>query len=560
MNLLSRARAAIARVWASVFGRKEPPLRLPAKRGDAYVPQPSITDLEGMPEGFLNAGLAPHLVTASSKQALQGAAPWPVVDKYPIVQGQALSLQTLASAYRVALTGYRLNYVDILDELLERDPHAFAVLSQRILVVAGGRLEFKPAVGKDDPRFERAEEITKLVDDQVKAIPSLRQHFATLLWSLFYGIVGAEIHWDRVGNAWTIKKLSFVHSRRFSFPDPNSWDLYIVDQGGPFFPAAYAGPNATYGLRIDDYPNKFITHAPQVRGDYPTRDGLGRELGDWLCLKRLGARGAAQYLERFAKPWALGSYKTGYVDETGSAVEVRSATKEDIQSLEAAMNALGVGSLSSYTHPDSVDVDMKTPDGVGGSKIGYLEFLGYCDDQITKAVRGNTFTTSAGKFGAKGTAETGRDGELDLARYDAACFADTLKRDLVTAIVRLNAPGDLDLVPHVCIHVEDDPEPKAIMDLALTAVKIGMPLDADALAARVDLKLIPQDDEDDGDNLTADGEKKSRRCALVLPVAISSVDTTIEPPPMPAPLGAIKNPPDAEEGDEAEQVEPPAAH
>src|SRR5690348_3277670 len=60
-------------------------------------------------------------------------APYPLIDRYPVVLGSNLSLASISQAFRSAQTGWRQPYVDLLDELLEREPHGFAVLSQRIL-------------------------------------------------------------------------------------------------------------------------------------------------------------------------------------------------------------------------------------------------------------------------------------------------------------------------------------------------------------------------------------------------------------------------------------------
>ena len=47
-----------------------------------------------------------------------------------------------------------------------------------------------------------------------------------------------------------------------------------------------------------DHPGKFIVHAPQIRGDYPTREGLGRQLAYWFALKLIATRGAPQRANR----------------------------------------------------------------------------------------------------------------------------------------------------------------------------------------------------------------------------------------------------------------------
>src|SRR5437016_3905133 len=81
-----------------------------------------------------------------------------------------------------------------------------------------------------------------------------------------------------------------------SFPVPGSWDLYIWDQGAVAPDFSYSPTNRMYGLRVDDIPGKFVIHAPQIRGGYPTRNGLGRQLAYWITLKLVATRGAPKYL------------------------------------------------------------------------------------------------------------------------------------------------------------------------------------------------------------------------------------------------------------------------
>lgn len=71
------------------------------------------------------------------------------------------------------------------------------------------------------------------------------------------------------------------------------------------------------------------------------------------------------------------------------------------------------------------------------------------------------------------------------------------------------------------------------MSLATAAVAMGMPLDADDLASRVDLKLVAQDEDDAA--ATSDEKPKARRLALVKPVELSAIDEEIEPPAPPTP-------------------------
>lgn len=451
-------------------------------------------------------------------------APPPVIDRYPILIGQNLSMQYAASCARLCITGYRREWVDLLDELIQREPHGFAVVSQRILSVAGGRLEVSAAECEaGTPDAALAAEAAVLVERQIKALPDLQASLAHLLWSLYYGVAASEILWERDGSEWRAARLSPIHSRRLAYPDPGTWDLHVWDQGAVRLDVFNAPTNAPiFGLAIKDYPGKFIAHVARLRGDYPTRDGLGFELADWFLLKRMAARGAGTYLERFGRPWATAAFATG---ADGSK---RPATAEDIATAQAAMAGLGAGSLSSYVHPDNIAPTLLNPDSGGGkSKLTYGEFIGLVNSEISKAVLGQTLTTEAGTSGSRALGDVHERSKLELARFDAANLADSLRRDLVAWIVKLNIPAASHVLPRVSIHVDEEPDPAAVVEVAAKAAAIGMPLDADDLARRLGLKLIDREN----------GDTSPRRLAPVSPVALAALDGS-EPEPVPAPQEA----------------------
>ncbi len=459
-------------------------------------------------------------------------APWPQIDRFPVILGSNISFSYIAAVCRIALNGYRQPFVDVLAELLEAEAHGFSVLAKRILGVAGGRLEFAPADVPDGTAEEkRARDICTFVERQFNAIPRRTQTFASLLWGLYYGISAAENIWERTAGEWRVSALRFIHSRRLSFPNYATWDLYVWDQGAVtgLDPAPTQG---TVGLRIADYPGKFTVHAPQVRADYPTREGLGRSLVYYFAIKLLFLRVSAQDFERFVKPWAVAYFAT--TDEkTGKP---RSANDDDIAAADRAVRALGVGSLSAVVLPDSVRIEILN----AASKLSQDQFLAYLDAAISKAVVGQTFTTEAGNYGSRSTAEVGKGDALELGRYDAVCFSDTLREHLVLPLVRLNFPGQESLCPRLRLHVEERPNPEAVMNVAAKAASVGMPVDADELARQVGLPLVDPTNE------------KARRLLPLKPSDPSVLDPGLLPSTQPE-----ESPPADEEDVEMDPTELP---
>lgn len=433
----------------------------------------------------------------AEEQSPKALSPWPSVEKYPYIAGQSLSLAVISNIFRLSLSGHRAQYVDLLDEMLEKDPHAYAVLSKRILAVATSKIVVTPskkAKGKREER--RAQEIATAFEAAFEAIPNLRQHLASLLWSVYYGPTGAEIHWCREGALWVPERLSFIHSRRLAYPVPRSWDLYLYDHAGNDVQQKGAG---TWGLRIADFPGKFIIHSPQVRGDYPTREGLGRQLAYWMALKLIAARNAPMYLERFTKPWPHAAYNT---KESGQT-EPRPATTEDIEQAQAALDAMGGGNLKSWVHADSIVPEFLNPDGSGGKpKVTYTQWADFVNAEVSKAVSGGTLGTEVTEGGgSRAVADTQRKDGLALPQYDGSVLCETLRRDLATTFVRLNFKDALHLIPDISCRLEEDPDPMVYLERGAKAASFGMPVDADELAKQAGIPLIDESKKKPGRRL-----------------------------------------------------------
>lgn len=447
----------------------------------------------------------PHVVDLGNgikvgKELREGApiAPWPLIDRYPTIIGSGLSLAYLSTCYRLALTGHRREYVDALTELLERDPHLYAVLMQRVMTACGARIVLLPRDQKSPRCIKIAAEVQKIVD----GIYGLRQALATICFSgIYYGLGACEIDWEptttplRRGQTvgWIPKKLRFIHSRRLNYPDPGSWDLRIWDMGQVGALDKAYKTIQTYGLKVEDYPGKFVVFAPQLHADYPTREGVGRIVGFWSALKVMGARGAAQYVERYAKPWAIATYST---TNTGipRAAEA-SAQNNDVGAATAALAALGTGSLAGAAVPDSVKLTLQQIVG-SRSAIGHKDWIDICNREMSKGVLGQTDTTDGGSSGSRARASVMKQGSNQIARLDVMLLADCMQIGLIDTIVRLNySKADYEKRPILSLAVDPEPDPFGVVKLASEFAASGAPVDADEIARTIGIRLVDKKDK-----------------------------------------------------------------
>lgn len=450
-------------------------------------------------------------------------APPPLVDRYPLVVGQSLTVSYLSSVFRLATTGYRQQIVDVLRELIENDPHLQSVVTKRITAVATGRFEINPfELDEQHEDFAVAQEVCDLVKREIERIPNLVQTLQTLLWAIFYGVSCAEIIWSRDSDGWHVERLEFVHTRRIAWPDTQSWSAYIWDQGQVYGWKSPWGTSATnsgvFGLRLEDYPGKFVLFTPQLSADYPTREGLGRHTAVWAIFKRIGTRGAVSYLERFAKGFMDIAYATS---DDGNPREAQPEDKDLASQIGAA---LGPGSGSYAVHPDSIQIAPKSFDGGTGVKLAWDHWIGLCDAQMSKVVLGGTLGTEVGHGGGnRALGEVQERSETDLEQYDAAALCECLRQQLFTWIVRLNKPEALHLVPKASILISTEPDPKSLVELAEKMTNLGAPVDLDSLSKQT-LPLVPNT------NVDKDGKPIPRRSFKSDVVNPMAVDPSLESP------------------------------
>lgn len=457
-------------------------------------------------------------VNSSLNPAEAQIAPYPHIDKYPTVVGSSLTLTYLSAVYRIAQTGYRREYVDCLDELLERDAHAYSCFATRIMAIAAARIEIEPASCEESEKALAKQYADEFRSD-FERIENLRQSIASLMWAVYYGVAASEIGWVFEGRV-KPRILYWIHSRRIAYPDPNSWNPKIWDMGAvrnwDFLSQTAVG----WGVDMYEQPGKFIVHAPQLRGDYPTRDGVGRETAYWSAIKLMAARGAGQFIERFAKPWVVSTYNTKGADAKNPRIATSEPSGGDIGAAQAAGKALGSGASSCVTLPDSVSLDLKGPgaNSTGQGKLVHSELIDLCNKEISKAALGSSDTIEAGANGSRSSTSERRKNQIDLNRYDAACLGDTLTRDMSSPWQLYNHPENPHLRPVVHIYVEDRLTPAEQMDLAKEGAQVGLPVDADKLGDAIGIDLVAAD------------AKTGRRLYPVKPIENLKLLNVAEPP------------------------------
>lgn len=121
----------------------------------------------------------------------------------------------------------------------------------------------------------------------------------------------------------------------------------------------------------------------------------------WVILKRNNVADWAELGEIFGRPIREGTYDAW--DDAARAKLV-----EDI----ASMGGAGV-----IIHPDGTKINLIQPANISSSGDLYEGFSTFCNNEISKAVNGNTLTTEAGDKGTQALGTVQQEGEVDIAFF-----------------------------------------------------------------------------------------------------------------------------------------------
>lgn len=404
-------------------------------------------------------------------------------DRMPLHYGAATTVAAVTSVLRLQEQGYRLHFVDMLSELLEGDPHAQNCVLTRTNAVAGRPWEIAPAETQNEAEAKNAQVIADFVCAAIKAIPHWRQHMGGLLHAFVVGTTAREIMWKRGPRGeYLIDSLEFVHSRRLAY----DWDWNLVWTN-------YGQSNE--GHPLADYPHKFIVFEWKGPEEYPTRQGLGRTLLYWLAFARFGVRELLTFVERFGKP---------YVDVEWAKGENEPADEDDIANAKDLAKRFGAGSMAGCAHPSTVKASLmgngssNAGSGGSGESTPHKALKSLADEQVSKLVLGQAYTTNAGqKTGLGNSGDPFADASQVIYRSDAGQLECVIDEYVIKPLVLLNFGPEAvaKYLPHYRIEIEDPEDEKSVMDRIDMAVRVGYPMPTAFVSDRFGWPLPQEGDE-----------------------------------------------------------------
>lgn len=372
---------------------------------------------------------------------------------------QGLTPARLASLLREAEEGDPTRYLELAEEMEEKDLHYLSVVGTRKRAVAQLDITVEPA--SDAAEHQRHAELIQAFLDREE----LEDELIDILDAVGKGYSATEIIWDTSASQWMPRRLEWRFPQWFLFDRADGRTLHLRTEGG-------TEPLA---------PFKFITHFHKAKSGVPIRGGLARAAAWGYLFKNYGVKDWVVFAEVYGQPLRIGKYHAG-------------ASPEDKETLLRAV--ANIGSDAAAIVPSSMLIEFVETASKPGSIDLYERLADWLDRQVSKAVLGQTLTTEVGGTGSFAAAKVHDDVREDIERSDCKQLAATLNRDLARPMIDLNF-GPQDLYPRIRI---GRPETTNVPELSEALAKL-VPLGLRVRQSEVRAKLGIEDPEGDDELL-----------------------------------------------------------
>ncbi len=357
-----------------------------------------------------------------------------VISDHP---AQGLTPRRLANLLREAEYGQPMRYLELAEEMEEKDLHYRSVLSTRKLAVSGLEIVVEAATdGRDD--VAAADLVREAIVRE-----GIEDVFTDVLDAIGKGFSVCEILWDTSESQWMPQEILWRDPRWFTFDPNDGTTVLLLDEKN------------LNGLPLAPY--KFVVHTPKVKSGIPLRGGIARAAAWAYLFKNYALKDWVAFAEVYGQPVRVGKYGPG-------------AQKEDIDVLKEAVAS--IGSDAGAVIPDSMILDFVDHVGKSASAQVYEKLLDYLDKQVSKAVLGHTGSADStpGKLGGENEA---KDVRADLVIADSRQLAGALNRQVVRPLVDLNM-GPRKAYPRLRLQIEEPEDLTALADNLEKMVPLGL--------------------------------------------------------------------------------------
>lgn len=313
---------------------------------------------------------------------------------------QGLTPARLAALLREAEQGDPTRYLELAEEMEEKDLHYLAVIGTRKRAVA--QLDITVDAASDGADDQANADLVRAFLDREE----LEDEIFDILDAVGKGFSVTEILWETSERQWMPRRLEGRLPQWFVFDRADGRTIRLLTESG-------AEPLA---------PFKFVVHTHKAKSGLPIRGGLARAAAWGYLFKNYDLKDWIAFAEVYGQPLRVGKYHPG-------------ATPADKEVLLKAV--ANIGSDAAAIIPQSMLIEFVESKLTGNADL-YERLATYLDAQVSKAVLGQTLTTEVGDTGSFAAAKVHDSVRGDIERADAKQLAATLNRDLVRPLIELN--------------------------------------------------------------------------------------------------------------------------
>lgn len=364
-----------------------------------------------------------------------------VNDKYSEYPSNGLTPRKLARIFRAADAGDVREQMELYEDMEEKDAHLFSQLQTRKLAVTG--LDWEVQEFSDD---EVDKQVAEFIRKQLDAFENLDEIFIDMLDAIGKGISVMELAWGvDLDGANIIEDIEQVHSKKLAW-DCITDEMKICTRE---FPSGVSLPE-----------NKFIVHRYKAKSGHMSRAGILRVIAWMYLFKNYDIKDWVAFCEVFGMPLRIGKYSAA-------------ASEDDKKALMEAIYSIGTDAAGMV--PDSTIIEFIESQKTTSVEI-YEKLARYCDEQISKAVLGQTLSADSGG-GSYAQGKVHNEVRHDLTVADAKALAVTIRRDIIRPLVEYNFGHDVNIpfFSFECKETEDQKETVGIYKILVCDMGLKIP-------------------------------------------------------------------------------------
>lgn len=356
-----------------------------------------------------------------------------------------LTPQRLARLLRDAEQGDATAYLELAEDIEERDLHYLGVIGTRKRQVA--QLEITVEAASDKPDDIKNADLVR----QVLEGDDVEDALFDMLDAVGKGYSATEILWEMSERDWRPRELVWRDPRWFAFSraDGRTLKLRAAGEEG-------AETDHDAGLKPLS-PFKFIVHRARAKSGLPIRGGLARAAAWAYFFRNIAVKDWAIFCEVYGQPLRVGKYHQG-------------ATDTERRTLLRAVKE--IGSDAAAIIPATMQLELLGDNNRRDTGELYERLSKYLEQQISKAVLGQTATTDA-IAGGHAVSREHNEVREDIERSDARQLAATLMRDLARPLIDLNR-GPQAVYPNIRIGRPAAIDIKMVTDALPRLVPMGL--------------------------------------------------------------------------------------